>query len=84
MPIYKISHIINGTVKKIYVFNGQKNSKEPLDKLFQKNPADPRFDGIFSQEELTEIQEKSTEVRFLPENIHLDDTIEIIKKKVLF
>jgi len=81
--VYKISHIINGTVKKIYVFNGQKNSKEPLDKLFQRNPADPRFDGIFSPEELTDIQENSIEVRFIPENIHLDDTIEIIKKKVL-
>jgi hypothetical protein len=81
---YKISHIINGAVKKIYVFNGQyKNSKEALDTLFIKNPADARFADIFSPSELTAIAENAIQVYFISESLHLDDTIEIIKKKVL-
>jgi hypothetical protein len=80
--IYKISHILDGVVKYIYVFNG-KNKTDSLDKLFLKKQNDPIFDGIFSPEEITDINENSIEVRFIPESIHLDDTIEIIKKKLL-
>ena len=81
---YKISHVINGTIKKIYVFNGKhKNSAESLNKLFLKNPTNAIFIDIFTPEELTDIQENSIQVRFIPEHIYLDDTIEIIKKKLL-
>ena len=80
---YKISHIINGTVKYIYVFNGKhKNRPEALNKLFTKKPTDAVFAGIFTPEELTDIQENAIQVRFIPEHIYLDDTIEIIKKKL--
>ena len=79
---YKISHVINGTVKKIYVFSGkQKNSAEALNKLFLKKPTDAVFADIFTPEELTDIRENAIQVRFIPEYIHLDDTIETIKKK---
>ena len=80
--MYKFSHIVNGRVKYIYVFNGQKDT-QALDRLFAKNPSDALFAGIFSPEELTEIRDDNIEVRFIPEHIHLDDTIEIIKKKLL-
>ena len=80
--MYKFSHIVNGRVKYIYVFNGQKDT-QALDKLFATNPSDALFAGIFSPEELTEIRDDNIEVRFIPEHIHLDDTIEIIKKKLL-
>ena len=78
--MYKISHIINGAVKKIYVFAGPKK-KSGMDKLFRKNPTDHTFAGIFSPEELADIDENEVQVRFLPETLHLDDTIEVIKKK---
>jgi hypothetical protein len=80
--MYKISHIIQGAVKKIYVFSGHRK-EEPLDTLFQKKPTDARFNGIFSPVELAAIQTQFIEVRFIPESFHLDDTIEIIKKKIL-
>ena len=81
---YKISHIINGAVKYIYVFNGKhKNSAESLNKLFKKNPTNEIFVNIFKPEELTEIQENTIQVQFIPERIYLDDTIEIIKKKIV-
>ena len=39
MNKYKISHIINGAVKYIYVFNGKhKNRHESMNKLFTKKP----------------------------------------------
>ena len=82
--IYKISHIINGTVKYIYVFNGNtKNKAEHQDKLFQRNPADELFAGIFNPAELKDIVDNTIQVRFISERLHLDDTIEIIKKKLL-
>jgi hypothetical protein len=84
MKKYKISHVINGTVKKIYVFSGkQKNSAEALNKLFLKKPTDAVFADIFTPEELTDIRENAIQVRFISEYIHLDDTIETIKKKLL-
>ena len=84
ITIYKISHIIEGSVKKIYVFNGtNKNKADQQDKLFLKNPADKLFDGIFSPTELTDIQANAIQVRFIPEQLHLDDTIETVKKKII-
>lgn len=80
--MYKISHLVDGRVKYIYIFNG-KNNTEALDKLFLKNPNDAIFAGIFSPDELTTIRDDDIRVRFIPEHIHLDDTIETIKKKVL-
>jgi hypothetical protein len=49
-----------------------------------KNPADKLFSDIFTPDELTDIRENNIQVRFISESIHLDDTIEIIKKKLLF
>ena len=65
----------------IYVFNGLNSDK--LDKLFLKDPTNKVFDGIFTAEELVTIRKNSTLVRFIPDQIHLDDTIEIIKKKIV-
>jgi hypothetical protein len=86
-PIYKLAYVSQNTV---YVFIGSKAAQEEgqeasvdLDLLFKQNPADPIFDGIFTPDELEKINENNKTVIFLPERIHLDDTIEIIKKKIL-
>ena len=82
--MFKISHIQNGTVKAIYVFIGAQKNERDLNRLFQKNPADKAFAGIFTEEEMTDIRTNTIQVRFIHETLHLDDTIEIIKKKLMF
>ena len=85
---YKVVHIhkkdgIDKTI--IYVFNGLNSDKhsDKLDKLFIKDPTNKVFDGIFAAEELATIHKNGSQVRFIPDQIHLDDTIEIIKKKIV-
>ena len=85
-PIYKVSHLDKNLVKTIYVFIGKMTMEakyKQLDKLFRKNPSKSIFSGIFSAEELTEITDNNTTVKFIPDRLHLDDTIENIKKKIL-
>ena len=87
-PIYKLAYVSQNTV---YVFigskavakEGEEEASIDLDLLFKQNPEDPIFDGIFTVDELEKITENNKTVIFLPERIHLDDTIEIIKKKIL-
>ena len=84
--IYKVSHIVNNSVKTIYVFIGKphiEGKQKQLDKLFQENPEQDVFKGVFSEEELADIEENNIKVKFVPDRIHLDDTIEVIKKKIL-
>ena len=85
-PIYKVSHIANNIVKTIYVFIGKpqiEGRHKQLDKLFQRDHLTEVFVGIFSQDELVEIDDNNISVKFIPDKLHLDDTIEIIKKKIL-
>ena len=82
---YKIAHVDNNRIKTIYAFIGNPSISsgkyKHLDKLFLKNPKEKVFEGIFAPEELEEIIENEIPVKFIPERLHLDDTIEIIKKK---
>ena len=78
--IYKISHIIDGDVKYIFVFIGKTvvaNRTETLEKLFLRNLQntddgefypifDPIFDGIFIEKELKNIVENNIQVKFIP------------------
>ena len=84
---YKIAHVDNNRIKTIYAFIGNPSISsgkyKHLDKLFLKNPKEKVFEGIFAPEELEEIIENEIPVKFIPERLHLDDTIEIIKKKIL-
>ena len=80
-PIYKVSHLDNNLVKTIYVFIGKMTMEakyKDLDKVFRKNPLKSIFSGIFSAEELTEITDNNITVKFIPDRLHLDDTIESI------
>ncbi len=84
--IYKIAHIINNKIKTIYVFIGKphiEGKNKNLDKLFLQHSSDKVFTDVFSNDELTSIAEHTISVKFIPERLHLDDTIENIKKKVL-
>jgi hypothetical protein len=84
--IYKVSHTVNDNVKTIYVFIGKphiEGKDKQLDKLFQRDPTKDVFAGIFSSDELANIAENDINVKFIQDKLHIDDTIEIIKKKIL-
>ena len=91
-PIYKISHVVDNDIKIIFVFLGKvyvndkkqdDNDYDDIDLLFKNEPENIIFDGVFEEEELEDITEENTIVRFIPERLHLDDTIEIVKKKIM-
>ena len=89
-PIYKFAHIgRNNNIKILYVFigeNANKMTSDALDRLFIQKPTDEAFKGVFTEDEINELNEMNPipKIKFIPESIHLDDTIETIKKKFLF
>lgn len=75
--IYKFGHVINNELQSIVVFFGSKLS---LNELFKNEPENKIFEGLFSPEEIHNIVEKNIPVKFIDDYIHLDDTIETIKR----
>ena len=67
-PIYKVNHIINGIVDTIYVFNGDKDKKP---------------EKIFNDVELVNINENKIKIIYSKQQIHSDDSIGMIKIKLL-
>ena len=76
-PIFKINHVIDNKVKKIYVFVGNKeiSNNDNHATINQKLK-------IFSEEEFSYINQNNVEVQYLNKSIHLDDTIIRIKEKL--
>ena len=84
-PVYKVVNVnLNVEQTSIYVFIGNKGDENDLDTLYTENPNDSIFDGIFTPEEIKNSAEKNTQIFFISDRIHLDDTIETIKKKLLW
>ncbi len=84
--IYKIFQTVNNEIEGIYVFIGERLvGKEDIDvnSLFGLEPENVIFQGIFSPEEQSLVEKDISKVVFVPDQIHLDDTIETIKKKQL-
>jgi hypothetical protein len=67
-PIYKVNHIINGNIDTIYVFNGDK---------------DKNMNTVFNEDEIKNITNNKIKIQFCKQYIHLDDTIGLIKIKIL-
>jgi len=93
-PIWKVIHLTDvERVDKIVVFYGfhpqYHNKMDTLDELFLQDPenaafVDPRNgELIFNKTELQDIREQKTEVRFVESFIHIDDSIERIKLKLV-
>jgi len=72
-PIYKVKHMVNGSINTIFVFNG-KNAQENEEELFKK---------IFTEEENEKIKSERITIKFSEEIIHFDDSIGTIKIKIL-
>jgi hypothetical protein len=84
MPIYKINHLIDDNViDTIYVFYGKNPSIKNINELFKNDPSNHAFINIFNSEELTNITKNNIRVHFSEQQIHMDDTIGIIKIKIL-
>jgi len=84
MNIYKVNHLTDGnTINKIHVFYGDHTND--LTNLFENDPNNSLFTGIFNQEELTAIlnPKKNIPVIFSHQSIHIDDTIGVIKSKIM-
>ena len=84
IPIYKINHLIDDNViDTIYVFYGKNPSIKNMNELFKNDPSNHAFETIFNSEELTNISKNKIKVHFSEQQIHMDDTIGIIKIKIL-
>ena len=85
--VYKVGYNSNNKVTQIYVFIGARivnlDSDINLNNLFELEPNNSIFNNVFSPQELVEIKENDIELIFVNEQIHLDDTIETLKKKLL-
>ena len=80
--VIKINHITFKNTKiqtELFVFSGKEISNEK----FQKNPESEEFKQFFSTEEIANILKNKTKVSFIPKYIHIDDTIDTIKRKIM-
>jgi len=72
-PIYKVNHLVDGEIKTIFVFYGKKMEKD-LNSLIPE---------IFTEKERENIQSNNIQIRILEQTIHYDDSIGVIKMKIL-
>jgi hypothetical protein len=89
-PIYKINSIVDEeTIGKIIVFYGDVLEEQDLNTLFKQSPKHISFIDknsglpIFTDDELAKIQEHTVEVIFSQQQIHYDDSIGVIKLKII-
>jgi hypothetical protein len=69
-PIYKVNYIINGNIDTIYVFNGGKDKDKDINEIFTTN-------------EIETINSNKIKIIYSNQQIHLDDSIGMIKIKIL-
>ena len=86
--IFKLNYIVKDDVKKIYVFFGSRKLKDgendvDPNQLYKIEPENPLFKNIFSDDETTNIKNNNIDIEFVKLYIHLDDTIDDIKKKII-
>jgi len=81
--IIKVNYINKtSNIYSIFVFCGNLDVKM-YENLFKTEPNNEVFKSIFREEELDNIQKLNIQVYFINEYIHLDDTIDEIKKKIV-
>jgi len=93
-PIFKVNKLTDkNETDVIFVFYGSYFSKykdedeiaeliEELNDTFEDDPDNEKFNGIFNEPELENIKKNKTDVKFVNETIHLDDSIGVIKLKI--
>ena len=79
--IYKIAHLKNNSIEKLYIFIGKTEyNKDELNKLFETDPKNKVFSNI-GYNSFKNILNDKTKIEFVLDIIHFDDSIETIKKK---
>ena len=85
--IYKIGIAGSTRIEKVYVFIGDRVSdssdSNSIDRLYAEDPDNELFRDVFSDEELEDIKEENTPLKFINGSIYQDDTIETVKKKIM-
>ena len=85
--IYKFGYNVNNKVTHIFIFIGARliDIKDDIDlnNLFALEPENIIFKDIFSPDEIKIIKTENISLTFANEQIHLDDTIENIKNKII-
>ena len=83
--IYKINYVKNNKTEKIIVFIGEKIKYDSLNlkELLEKEPNNKIIKELLTPEELYDIKTYNIDVEFILNYIHLDDTIECIKFKII-
>ena len=76
-PIFKLNHVINNRISKIYIFHG--NQPISLDEGFAN--INKKY-NLFTEEEYNFIQSNNIEISYINKLIHPDDTIIRIKEKI--
>jgi len=74
-PIYKVNYLVDGLIDTIYVFMGKK--------ITNVGKETDLFETIFTEEENEIITTNKIHVVFSEQQIHPDDTIGVIKLKIL-
>ena len=81
--IYKICYTVDNEIRKVFVFMGSNVIEDKgvdLNQLYRLEPSNPIFEGVITESDI-EIFGNDVELVFTSGEIHLDDTIETIKKK---
>ena len=81
--IYKVNYLNNTAIETIFVFYGKNYNDINLTELFSTDSENIIFNDIFNKEELDIISNTSINVIFVSNQIHLDDTIDIVKRKII-
>ena len=96
--VIKIIYLDQDNIKKMIVFFGNNHAADSSDsdsdvttdkkiqdisELFKTDSQNTIFEGVFSKDQLEQMNEKQIDVHFSEQFIYIDDTIETIKKKVI-
>ena len=81
--IYKICYTVDNEIRKVFVFMGSNVIEDKgvdINQLYRLEPSNPVFEGVITESDIA-IFGDDVELVFTTGEIHLDDTIETIKKK---
>lgn len=84
--VYKVAYTVNNKVSQVLVFIGSRLVGKPemdTERLFELEPQNQLFQGVFSDLELEQIADDGSKIVFVDGEIHPDDTVETVKKKII-
>ena len=82
--IYKVCYTVDNEIRKVFVFMGSRVIEDKsidINQLYRLEPSNPVFEGVLSEDEKQLYG--AAEIVFNSGEIHLDDTVETIKKKYI-